>query len=366
MRKAGLPEDSGCPTEAMLPAEIKKGKKSGNGKIWAAAVFVLIWVSYFGCLQAYGNIGRSSAVTIIFSDYCPNGREVSHILKNEEEEERTEEVCFYREAGFVTAVEPTYGRQTKVLLNDVQGNASLFDSRIRGFSDEDHEGCVIDQETAGDLFGSSDAVGQEIRIGNHIYQIRTVMNWKQRLVLIHSDEKAVTYSRIFFDCQGENKADAVSQFLMRQGLSGMQADGSMMTAAAKMSVLILPMILFLDFFLFAGKQKKEAESKTGQWLWNAGRMLMILLLIYYTVRYFRIPSEWLPGKWSDFSFWSRRIGEEKEKNLYFFMLSRTAKETELVFNTALAVLRGVLSAVCYIGWIILRKNGKTYEKMENI
>lgn len=353
------PAETAYPIERAHPLKIKSRKKPGKEKIWAAVVFLFIWVTYFACLQAYGNIRRSPAVTITFADHDPNGREVRRILKDEEEDGGAEEeICFYREAGFVTAVEPTYGRQAKVFLNDVQGKASLFDSRIRGFSDEDHEGCVIDEKTAEELFGGSDAVGREIRIRNNIYQVRTVLNWKQRLILIHSEEKEVTYSRLFFDCQGENKTDAVGQFLMRQGLSGMQADGSMMTAAAEMTVLLLPLILFLDLFLFAGKQKKAAESKTEQWLWTAGRMLMILALIYFAVRYCRIPSDWLPGKWSDFSFWSRRIGEEKEKNLYFFMLSRTARETEMMYNTALAVLRGALSAVCYLGWIIFRKNGK--------
>lgn len=348
---------------AALPAEVVYGRrqKLQNG-LWLVGVFLIIWGSYLGCLRAYGNVRKSAAVTVILSDSYPTGSQVQHILDAEAETDRTEEICFYREAGLVTANEPSFGRQSRTFLGDVRGNAALFDDRIRGFLEDDQEGCIIDAETAKALFGSREAVGRELMIQERRYQVRSVINWKQPLILIHGVEKKVTYPRLFFECQSENKTDAVGQFLMKYGLSGMQADGNLLAGAAGAVVWILPLVLFLDLFLFAADQKKKAVSRIEKGMWMAGGMLLLGVLIYVLVRYCRIPMEWIPGKWSDFSFWTRRVEEEKEKLLYFFIVSRTAKETELLYFTISAMIQGLLSAVFYFLWIIFRKRNRIFDK----
>ncbi|MDO4307018.1 MAG: ABC transporter permease [Eubacteriales bacterium] len=342
-------------TENSLPVPVRCSPAKGKKCPGTVLVLILAILCYGGCLERCGSIQRNSSVCIVLADHSPDRAEVSEILRDQKENGKTEEICFYREAGLVTAKEPSFGRQAKALLADVQGNAAAFDWCIRGFSEDDREGCIIDKKTAEDLFGSIQAEGRELQVHEKRYQVRSVVSWKQPLILIRSEDREAVYGRIYFDCEEGNRTDRANQFLMRYGLSGIQADGSIFAAAAGVSVLLLPMAIFLRLFAFAEEQRRGAESKKEGWIWTAGASLMLAVLVCVGWKYFAIPSDWLPGKWSDFSFWSRRIAEEKEKNMYFLMLSRTAGETEMLYYAVSAAFRGVLSVVFYLWWIILRK-----------
>lgn len=309
--------------------------------------WIFVFVCYFGCLRSYGKIEKAEAVSIVFADYAPAGSEVRSILRSQEEAEKEEEACFYWEGGLVSVEEPMYGRRKKAFLAGVQGEASLFDWRIRGFADEDQEGCIIDRNTAQDLFGSSDAEGRELQIQNETYLVRRVIDWKQRLILIHNNEKDARYSRVFFQCKSGNQSNMADQFLMRYGLSGEQAFAGTVQAFAGMAVWLLPLALFLELFLYAAEQKKAAAGTKEERIWKGASLLLIAVLLYLFLWNFQIPADWLPGKWSDFSFWSRRIREEQEKMVYFFMVARTARETEILYETVCTVFLGILSVFIY-------------------
>lgn len=354
MRRKKTPEK-----DRHLPAAVSVHKGTGYGWMLQMIGWIFVFGCYFGCLRSYGKVERADAVSVVLSDHEPATSEVRSILRAQEEAEREEEICFYWEGGLVSVEEPVYGRSKKVFLAGIQGEAALFDRRIRGFEDEDQKGCIIDRETALELFGSADAEGRELQIQKDIYLVRRVVSWKQRLILIHNNNKDARYSRVFFNCKNENKSNMADQFLMRYGLNGEQAGAEVVQALAGASVWFLPFVLFLELFLYAAGQKKGAAGTRAEHAWKGACLLLIVLLLYVIICNFRLPSDWLPGKWSDFSFWSRRIREEREKMVYFFMVSRTAGETEILYEAACTIVQGILAVFVYfISGIIKRKENR--------
>lgn len=342
-----------------LPAAVSVHKGAGYGWMLQMIGWIFVFGCYFGCLRSYGKVERADAVPVVFSDHEPAISEVRSILRSQEEAEREEEVCFYWEGGLVSVEEPIYGRRKKVFLAGVQGEAALFDWRIRGFEDEDQKGCIIDRETALELFGSADAEGRELQIQKDFYLVRRVINWKQRLILIHNNDKDARYSRVFFNCKSENKSNMTDQFLMRYGLNGEQTGAEGVQALAGASVWLLPFVLFLELLLYAAGLKKAAAGTRSERIWKGACLLLIVSILYVVICNFQLPSDWLPGKWSDFSFWYRRIREEQEKMVYFFMVSRTARETEILYETACTIFQGILAVLAYF-------ISGTIKKKENI
>ncbi len=330
-------------------------KRLGSLEVFWAIGWILTAACYFGCMQSYGRIEEGEAVAIVFSDHIPKDREVRSILSSQEEKEGSEQLCFYWDGGLVSAKEPVYLRSTRVHLAGILGEASLFDRRIRGFSDHDRDGCIIDRETAQELFGSTNVLGRELHIQEKAYAVRKVMDWKQRLVLIHPKDEEVGFSRAFYSCPKGNKTAMADQFLMRYGLRGEQAAATALKAAACGAVWLLPFLLFLELLIYGIKQKKRAKDRTERILWAGVCFLFFLMSAYGILQNIHLSADWLPGKWSDFNFWSRRMGEEREKLRCFFMVSRTAGELEMLYEAIRTILLGILGTVFYL---VLMRMGK--------
>lgn len=105
--------------------------------------------------------------------------------------------------------------------------------------------------------------GEALMAGGQTYRIRKVLNCRQRILLIHEEEKE-RYSDLLINGEEGQKEEA-AKFLARNGLSGIQRGGS---------------------------------------------------------------GTWIPGEWSDFGFWFRRIRELQEGLIFSEMSLSTVQETE--------------------------------------
>ena len=183
------------------------------------------------------------------------------------------------------------------------GDASLYDRKVQGFSKEDREGCVIDEKTSYALFGSREAVGSEILLNGKTYIVRDTISWKQPAILIRPTDSKTLYTRAFVrPQQGETKKNAGEAFLLRNGLSGIST------------------------------QNME------------------------------LSKDWIPGKWSDFSFWSEKWKELSESFQMYLILPKTPEEAEQivrVFQAGAAFLGTLL--LCLLGRSVIIKGAKTNE-----
>ena len=282
-----------------------KGKKTSFPFRKAVGLFLYL-MGLFCLFQGFclcGTLQENPAASVFLSGAYPDKGQVTEILEKEGGVELPTDVCFYWDGGISVLQSQKYGTQKEAMVCGLLGDASLYDRRVQGFSKEDREGCVIDERTSYVLFGSREAVGSEILLNGETYIVRDTIPWKQPAILIRPTGSKTLYTRAFVrPQQGETKKKAGEAFLLRNGLSGIST------------------------------QNME------------------------------LSKDWIPGKWSDFSFWSEKWKELSEGFQMYLILPKTPEEAEQivkVFQTGAAFLGTLL--LCLLGRSVIMKKAKTNE-----
>lgn len=310
---------------------------------WTNALYILRWTGvlafYFMGVCCCQNMGNKEQMTICLSDFYPDQRETEEILEEERKEKEPVEVCFFKEYGFIEITRGDGAVKTQAMTAGIMGNAVEYDWRASGFDSMDTEGCVIDRGTAVELFGSAQP-GGIILVGGRTCQVRMVLPWKNRRVLFAGYEGETKADRIFVRNGCEKKE--IRQFLMRHGLSGKILSDRWMKNIVLLILLVLPAGILKSFYQMAAKEQKSMDnSKIYGWLWGFARLAVILVGIGCIWYFFKIPEEWIPGKWSDFAFWHKKITETAEEIRLYFVLSKTEEQNE-------SILYGIKSVFCFL------------------
>lgn len=181
---------------------------------------------------------------------------------------------------------------------------------LRGTSwldDTDKNGCLIDEKTAYELFGSTDIAGQIIYIGGKEKVVRGILYDVSNAVLYEEDDSMEKFTNIaVYMEKGITYDDVRQDFMSRHGLTGKFVRIDILERIANLACIR-----------------------------------------------FGIPDDLIPTKWSDFNFWSEALEREKESFL-LLMLTEKQKPLEVYMKDFYpAVGYGLLSVVTAV--IILRK-----------
>lgn len=314
-------------------------------------LWLMIAVCYFSSLRTYLEMGESPAIPVFFSSVYPDQKMAGEILVTEQERDNPADLCFYWDGGIQKAVQKEYGRRTDVLTVGLFGNAALYDWRAGGFAESDREGCIIDRKTALDLFGSVQAEGGMLQLGENTYEVRKVVPWKQKVVLIRQYDKTAVYTRILVRfSQGERTQAATNQFLMRHGLSGMAAEEGLTKWLPLLALILLPAVLFLELFCSAWRERGQCgECRWEYWCWTGACILMGGAAFILIWRYVRIPVDWIPGKWSDFQFWPDKIMAEAQELKLYLMMPKTVPGLEQMLTGVKTGLLSLAALIIYLG-----------------
>lgn len=165
------------------------------------------------------------------------------------------------------------------------------------FSD-DTKGCLIGEETAWELFGSTKVIGDEIRIGNEIRLIRGVMDWPKEGVVITGSLQGIT----------EGTGDEKCSFYDRITLSSKKtADGE----------------AFLARNGLAGRALRFDDLRGLSWL-----------------------SELIPGRWSDFSGWKENYRNKRQDFELVMQVHKNSLEIYYVEQCMALILNRALAFFC--------------------
>ncbi|MDO4340721.1 MAG: ABC transporter permease [Eubacteriales bacterium] len=321
------------------------------------AVWLLILIACLSGLKEYGKIQKTGAAQVFLSSHYPAHAEAGEILEKEQEMDDPSDLCFYWDGGIEKISEKEYGRSAQVLTAGVYGKAALYDWKLNGFGQEDKNGCVIDGQTAADLYGSTDAVGRKLQYQEQTYEVRQVLPWKQRVFLFHPDSSDTAYTKVFVEVkEGQTKDSAASQFLMRYSLSGTVIEGTILENAAFVMILLLPGIWFGMLLLYAVKERRKSKGKGLEyWMWTGACLMWVLALFLIIWKHVKIPVEWLPDKWSDLQFWPDKITEETEKLKLYVMLQKTVTQTENIFAAFRSMGYSLGACLLFLFYMIYRK-----------
>lgn len=336
-----------------------KGVKQRAGLVRMCLLLAAALFYYLG-LKACFSMESTGAAAIYLSASYPDRISAEGILEDCREGDSPVDVCFYWDGGLQTITNENYFRSSEVLVAGLTGDASLYNWRGSALAQEDRKGCILDRETALELFGSENCIGSTVTLGENQYEIRQVAPWSQRIMLLHPMEKDTVYTRVFVrPGKGESPQHAANRFLMSYGLTGSLVDDGWLDALAKAALVLFPAGLAAAFFRTAGNRRKEAgKNAKGYWLWLGISIVSAGALLFFVYRNFSIPNDWLPDKWSNFGFWTEKLKKESENLGLYLMLPKTVPQTERIRLTAESLLWGSLS------WILYLCAGKRTENMK--
>lgn len=319
------------------------------------ALVLLMAACYLYGVMIYLKLPHNPCTSVFLSGNCPGTAQVQRILENNEEQEQPLELCFLTGGGIEGVSRKAYARQAEVMAVGLQGNATLYDWRCQGLGEADYEGCIIDRNTAVALFGSAKAEGGSLEYQDRTYVVRKVANWQQPILVYRPEQKENVYTTMYVKPKaGESKGNAAKKALMSCGLSGTVSGESVSRPILLLFLLLLPAVIGVRLIKAAFFSRKGlSKSQPEYWLWTAFVLLPLLAGAFLLVKYVRISPDWIPGKWSDFSFWAKKWTELKNGFFWYLLMPKAIWQAEGILMAVKGSTAAVFSLIAY--FLCIRK-----------
>lgn len=171
----------------------------------------------------------------------------------------------------------------------------------------DKDGCIISRGLALELFSSTDVAGRSVWCGDKAYVIRGVTDDRNCVILIPAKKDDRMRHILFESSEGNSGRVGMERFLYKYGIARGKTlvDGSLFFSVsglcAVMALWLVPAVLCI---FVRGKKGRERALLLGvaAAIFLAGLFLIRMMRI-------QIPADWIPGRWSDFDFWTRKFRE---------------------------------------------------------
>lgn len=250
-------------------------------KKYAGRVLFLIGLALAGILMYNGSLDRKKAAALeqdaALSLAVPINREtLEQMIFTEAGQEDTVSFTVWAQEENKTIEAEGFGRKKQADVLWICGSSQLLLPYGKILSPEDPAGCLVDEKTAFDLFGSRQVEGSRVTVDGRTWVVRGVFPSPGKLLILQDSREGeeITWDRITV-CRkpGQSVRSAGEDFLVRHGMDGT--------------------LLRWDFY------------QDLSWL-----------------------GELVPGKWSDFSGWSENIREKSQELRQLLQTEKSAVELE--------------------------------------
>lgn len=176
----------------------------------------------------------------------------------------------------------------------------------------DSDGCAVDRTVAEALWGSADAVGNELKLGERTYLVRGVFSGGSGLVVTQAEEGS---DEAFFQLllrfpQGTTKSDAENWLLAHDAGGGALLDLPLFRWLWSLLAALPGFLLALGLALRLGRRGWALRRSP---LLLASYLLPALaagwLVLWCAGGLEEFPARLIPDRWSDFSFWAKTLRE---------------------------------------------------------
>ena len=137
---------------------------------------------FYSGMKDYVKVGKTdTAVVELYGDY-PTVNQAKQIWENHQSGDEITDFCFVWNGGVQVVTNSEDFRQTNARVTGIVGMAALYDRQAALLEENDETGCVIDKDTALELFGSENCAGSQLTVGEQIYEVRGVVSWNQHMI----------------------------------------------------------------------------------------------------------------------------------------------------------------------------------------
>lgn len=317
---------------------MRMDKKENYIKLCAALLLYLAAVRSNAHVQA-----RAGYAAAFLHGGAVTAKEAEQICEAEAKQEDPAAFCFFGEQSDTAFFCQETGNEAVADQIRITGNAELLMPGSNPLSFQKN-GCYLDAETAYTLFGTDDVAGQLVRSGDQSWQVLGTFDSLQKEMLCVAEEKTPLDRILLLSSDGRRGADELEQLLLRDGLGGDVVDFTVPTALVQDLLLIVPLLLFAC----AAKWLMRGMSSAGFRLTVTAAF--VLAGIWYLTQNLHIPTDLIPTRWSDFSFWSTTWMQQKQNFLLILKSAAGEASLDMLWYAMCAVLENTL-AVCLLGTI---------------
>ncbi len=232
-------------------------------------------------------------------------------------------------------------------LITLRGNSKLLLDSAAPLGDDDLDGCLLDTDTAMELFGVPEPVGSKVTINGRLMTVRGCFQAGRPLAAVWAGTGEGGLDRLTLRTpEGEHPRLAAQDFAARNGLSGTWSQPGDLAALAR-GISLLPAALLLLGALARSISAAFAQpvGRVRFWLYAALAGGLWFSLLWLTEFSFQLPEEMIPNRWSDFDFWGRLFAEKREELVQAMSAAKTVPELELILPLLRAAAFGLTAAL---------------------
>ncbi len=299
-------------------------------------IMLIVFLSYYLSVHYYHLLADYPKT---YQVICRNGEESG--LTGEEyeaickslQEDTAWRCAFWKEERGQQAENPEWSRMSEVTVWKVRGDLGVLFHDFVKLQEEDEEGCYLDEETARELFGSSQVMGESITCGERKLTIRGILKQEKALLVFRPKPDEGTDQITLLPVESKENSSFLStpqEFMTRFGIQGDCIEAAFLGEIAQVFPLIFPAVLGVSFFCVLRSIGKEQCQKGMKGI--KGEMfklvwwLFLLGFVYLLLQFIRIPEDMIPDQWSNFAFWGNWWEKERTNVRLYFGQRKTGTE----------------------------------------
>ncbi|WP_343247227.1 ABC transporter permease [Diplocloster hominis] len=268
-----------------------------------------------------------------------------------------------------TLAYPELNRETTADLVYINGDSNLLTAGTNILTEDMKNGCLLSEDLALDLFGSTQVIGEKIKTDDESeYTVQGILTegesltggeklagggksaGGEKLAVLQAD-KNITADQISAAAGEEQTDENASEFAMRLGLDDemvpMQKYSDLAGAAISLLLVLIggSMILpWLAELIRCRKQPFAAVFCLG--------LILLISLIFGKVSgiELKIPESMIPTRWSDFEFWGEWYRRSVKSWKSFLYVQKTGIQAVYADCAAAVVVGSLLTGICYLLW----------------
>ncbi len=261
------------------------------------------------------------------------------IQQQEWEEEDPAGFCFWGESQEQLVICRETGGRAVVTQVHLAGNPGLMNAGCLAFQ----AGCLVDEQTAQDLFGTSQVGSQVLWHQDKPYPVLGIVEAPRRTMVLMAEPEA-RLDRLVLSFPPEQGNVAGPQCLLRWGLQGTVLDPAFLWSLIRNLLLVFPGILAALLCAFLAKGWRELTldgilyGQLGLWgkvVLAAAAMLGVTLYLGSQVM---APKAMVPTQWSDFAFWERWWEAEKKNMVQLLFTPLGNGQLQILLNMVKSVV----------------------------
>ena len=250
----------------------------------------------------------------------------------------------------------------------VFGDTKLVFPVGQSLSAGDTAGCLLDKETAYNIFGTYKAAGYRLQYQNKTYIVRNVFASSEATLVIQADALSdVVFSKISLDVsQSAYPKRAAEEFASRYNLTDfIVEDNGMYSGAATFFAALPAWILAAALLLIMLREAYRYREMPVRFMFYllVGAVILIVYFLVSGLR-FSFPQSMVPTRWSDFEFWQRLFMQNKQHTLQMLYMKKE-KPAILLIQLAAKAIGSSLVTVLLLWYTVKKHRVSTAKNLFN-